>query len=280
MAIAQHADGAAAARRYAAYRRDVTRARRAMRVRSLLSPVRAAWLRFRIAIGRSAPTPDAAFAPLPPSFDPRDPAGERLATPVRLQPHDDDRCVAYAVAAAMEGWWCRSLNSSAGVPHLSIDELDPGTASLTDAAAHAEHGVLDEVCRPPGQSSCADAAAHRWAIRWHQIRDKEERMPGLMCRALLEEGPLAISVRMFADFDGFQDPDGTHVYSPTGAALDDAHALCVVGFDSANGGAWIVKNSRAATWGHKGYGKINWNDARLRPELVVVVVERVTHPVP
>jgi hypothetical protein len=226
----------------------------------------------------SAPAPEAAFAPLPPSFDPRDAAGERLATPVRLQVHDDDRCVAYALGAAMETWWCRSQNAKTGVPHLSIDELDPGTASLTDCAEHAEQGVLDEDCRPPGRSACVDPVAHSWALRWRQLRDKEERMPGLMCRALVEEGPLAINVRMFADFDAFQDPDGTHVYSPAGAALDDAHALCIVGFDSTNGGAWIVKNSRDVTWGFKGYGMIKWNDARLRPELVVVVIERVIHP--
>jgi hypothetical protein len=220
--------------------------------------------------------------PLPPEFFPRDGFGQPLCTAVRAQAAGDPRCTAFAIAAAMEAFECRVSGSSSNVPFVSIDDLHPGKPSLFKTAKRAEQGVVDEVCRPPGAPRCSDDADHEWVLEWNDMSNVHlDDMIDAMRVWLVDHGPIAISVRMFADFDAFQDQLGQGlVYTPGPGvpSLPDAHALCIVGYGSSPAPFWIVKNSRDVGWGHLGFGRIFAGDARLQPELVVVAVKAVQVP--
>lgn len=221
-------------------------------------------------------------APLPSKFFPTDGFGRPLCTPVRSQASDDPRCTAYAVAAAMEAFHCRVLGSSNDVPFVSIDDLHPGKPSLFKTAERAATGVVDEECRPPGGAPCPDHADKKWVLTWNDMGGVHlDDMPHEMRAWLVDTGPIAISVRMFADFDDFQDQLGEGlVYSPAPGvpSLPDAHALCIVGYETSPSLVWIVKNSRDVGWGHQGFGRIFAGDAKLQPEMVVVAVKAVEVP--
>jgi C1A family cysteine protease len=229
------------------------------------------------AIGLTADLPGDAPPALPPAWDPRDQNDQRLATPVRRQPAGDRRCTAYAVCAAMEAWWCRSEESAAGVPFLSVSELFEKAHSnqaIDEAVGAARLGVTDEVCLPPGSSvKCPNPAAHTWTANFARI-DRSGDVIDSMRRALLD-APLAAAMLIYKNF-----PTHTQTsqpYHPAGACLG-AHAVCVVGYDTADDGYWIVKNSYGDDWGDGGYTRIPWLNDYLRIEKVVFRVETLTHP--
>jgi hypothetical protein len=229
------------------------------------------------ALGITANIPAAAPSALPRELDPRDENNLRLATPVRRQPNGDKRCTAYAVCAVMEAWWCRSQESTADVPYLSVAELFANARSnqvIDDAVAAAQSGVTDEVCFPPESSTKgANPEAHTWTASFARI-SQSGNVVDSMRRALLN-GPLAAAILIY---ENFPDHVGTtEPYYPSDANIG-GHAVCIVGYDAAAPGFWIVKNSYGDDWGEEGYTKLPWNNEYLQTEKIVFGVKTLTHP--
>jgi hypothetical protein len=210
------------------------------------------------------------------TFDPRDPvSGDRLSSPVRTQPNEDRRCVAYALAAAMETWLCRANQSTANAPELSVTHTfaQGGNQELLGPTAKGvKKGVKEDACFEAG-SGCADPLTKTWKGFASRVDAGDSDRPAVMRQLLRDGRVLAISVPLFTNFADFA---GSGAYVATGSVIG-AHALCIVGFDQPPGGqgVWIVKNSFGETWGDGGYGRIRWNDPDVEPERVVFMVERV-----
>lgn len=262
--------------RFDAFAEDVASAERRRTFDMALAPARALAGAVRVAgtaIGVLEATTD-----LPDVFDPRGPDGERLATPVRTQPPDSLECTAYAVAAMMELAWCRRLGTAADVPHLRIDSVFSGKTNLYETARRAAKGVVDEGFT--GAAPRKPTGANAWRLEWRRFDGPVESRPATMCRALVEQGPLAISIDVYSDFHQYIERGDGDVYTPAQDAIRrlDAHALCIVGYDLPRR-SWIVRNSNAA-WGQDGYGRLAWGDVKIRPEYVAIGATSVIHPVP
>lgn len=204
-------------------------------------------------------------------FIPRDAHGKLLATPVRSQKTLEPSCTGHCVASMMELWLCRARKTSLGVPHLHVGDLWPsGRAELLATAAVAEKGVSEE-----GYAGPADKRdEHVWKLDWRNFDGYEDELVDPMCRAIVEQGPLGTSIRLWSDFDSYV--DGSGPYSPGRRATSNLifHAVCIYGFDRREG-VWLVRNSNSA-WGSGGYGKIAFNDEKVRPQRLVIGVKTVT----
>jgi C1A family cysteine protease len=228
------------------------------------------------------PSVQAADAPLPDALDPRDGANNRLATAVRKQPDGDPRCVAYAVAGAMEAWWCRREGAADAAPFLSVTQIfkNSGASKLPEKAARAvSSGIVDERCEPPDHlGPCTHARIHSWVGRVDFMTESPKHLRDPMRRELVNGNPLLITIPIFENFASFSGPGP---YKPSGAEIG-AHALSVVGYrrDGATG-FWIVRNSYGTGWGGDGgYGLIEWGDSKLDPEFDVWAVKQVQNPAP
>lgn len=263
-----HAHTTRAVQRHAGYMRDRQRAKRAIIVHRFALPLRAAKRgvsRFLAMLGvkSAAMAPDAP-AVLPPRCDPRDAQNHRLVTVLRPQGPGDQNCYAYATAAAMEAWLCRSRNTTQGVPYMSLVSLDTGNDSLFSTAQHAERGISED-----------GNPAVRWKLTWAQIEGDMDARPPQMQRALVDGSPIAISIPVYQSFLDFRDATETQVYAPVRgeAQLSDAHALSIIGYDTPRS-AWIVKNSDPK-WGNSGYGMIRALHPSLEAELVLLQINAV-----
>lgn len=204
----------------------------------------------------------------------------RLVTPVRTQPDGDERCIAYAVAAAMEAFVCRELGTVEGAPEISVDDLfragGQEIGAIDGIAKAIENGgVVDAGCFPPtAHGRCANPVPHLWRGRIRAVGGPRKTRVGLMRQQLREAGPLVALLQVFSNFVAFR---GTGIYEavPPKAGF---HALCIVGDGVAadgSSGHWIAKNSMGPAWGDDGFVKIAWNDVDIRLEDVVFVVEDV-----
>ena len=219
-------------------------------------------------------------AAAPASFDPRDPvSGERLCTAVRNQPNDDPRCIAYAVAAAMEAAVCRTRQTTTGAPELSVQDVFASQGAQVGAIDKIQSavvkGVVDATCFPEGAAGrCGNPVPHTWFAKVTAVVGQESKRVQEMRKALETRGPLVTLIQVFSNFGGFT---GTAPYVPGGASAA-FHAVCIVGYEAdADGknGRWIAKNSMGSTWGDNGFFRIPWREPKVRPEDVVYVVERV-----
>ena len=202
----------------------------------------------------------------------------RLVTPVRQQPPGDQRCIAYAVAAAMEASICRQRQTVVGVPELSVDDLFIEGGSEVGAIDGIQeavlNGVLEAGCFPRDPPRCPDAAAHLWRSRIRAIGGARKQRGDLIRRELRAAGPLVALIEVFSNFTDFR---GAAVYEAVKPSIG-FHALCVIGDEvDANGttGRWIAKNSMGTGWGDGGLVRIAWNDKTINLENVVFVVEDV-----
>ncbi len=214
----------------------------------------------------------------PAEFDPRA-GGVRLSGPVRNQPPGDERCSAFAVAGAMETWLCRTNGSVAGLAPLSTEhafEQGNEQRALSEAAKGAAKGVLEEACfeaSPP----CQDVAKHTWRGTVRVVGEEDPDLPTVMRQLLLRGAVLLTTIPMFPNLESFENRGETEIYHAVGSP-NGAHALCIVGYardPNPGGGVWIVKNSFGESWGHGGYGRIEWTDPHLRVEDFVMAVEEV-----
>ena len=213
-------------------------------------------------------------------FDPRDPITDvRLCTAIRDQPDGDERCIAYAVAAAMEAAVCRSMKTTSGAPELSVEDVFSSAGAQVGAIDTIQtavvQGVVDATCFPEGAGGrCANQGPHTWFAKVTAVTGQESRRVQSMRTALETRGPLVALIQVFNNFSGFT---GGAPYVPSGASAD-FHAVCIVGYEvDPNGstGRWIAKNSMGAAWGDSGFFTIPWREPRVRPEDVVYVVEGV-----
>lgn len=203
----------------------------------------------------------------------------RLTTPVRQQAAGDQRCIAYAVAAAMETSICRDRGTATGVPEMSVDDLfDSGGREVgaIDGIKFAVEngGVVDAACCPPGGQRCANPVPHIWKGRLRVIGGKQNKRVELIRTELRTSGPLVTMIQVFSNFASFTGA-GIYQANTTKAGF---HAVCIIGDEVDPGGAsgsWIVKNSMGTGWGDGGFGRIRWHDPDVLPEKLVVVVENV-----
>lgn len=216
------------------------------------------------------------------AYDPRDAMGARLCMPIRQQANDDSRCTSYAIAAAMESWWCRDIGRALQSPFLSIDELDPGDADLLITMDRAvDKGCVTEDCRPPGGRLCPGAATQRWRLHADQLARVPHADRVRVLRNWLEDhGPFAFALQLFDDLRAFTDRYDRAIYMTTEQSrkVQDAHAFCVIGYESGPIPCWIVKNSWGTEWGCNGFGRIACDDHRLKPESLIVAVRDVEVP--
>jgi hypothetical protein len=191
----------------------------------------------------------------------------RLVTPVRTQAPGDVRCVAFAVAAAIETSVCRNLGQVAGAPEIDVDELFELGGSVAGAIDGLQDAVVDgvpDLAIPPGL----------WKARIRAVGGPRKQRVDLMRRELRDNGPLVALIEVFSNFPTFT---GAGVYAGVKPSVG-FHALCIVGDEVDAGGAtgrWIAKNSMGTAWGDAGFGRFAWNDKLVRLEDVVFVVDEV-----
>lgn len=213
-------------------------------------------------------------------FDPRDAiTGERLCTAIRDQPDQDERCIAYAVAAAMEAAVCRNTNAINGAPELSVQDVFASAGAQIGAIDTIQtavvQGVVDSTCFPEGAAGrCGNPVPHTWFAKVTAVLGQESKRVQSMRTALETRGPLVALIQIFNNFSGFT---GGAPYVPSGPSAD-FHAVCIVGYEVDPGGTtgrWIAKNSMGAAWGDGGFFTIPWREPKVRAEEVVYVVEGV-----
>jgi hypothetical protein len=207
---------------------------------------------------------------LPDRFDPRGSDGDRLVTQIREQAVGDPRCTAYALASMMEAWLCRKYGTRDGVPFLRIGDIFTGTEELIVNTKQAAASTGVSVDGYPIGSTPDPGAPTRFRLRPKRFTQALEARPLAMCRSIVLDGPLVLTLRIFDDFDAFRDKPEGAVYAPgpSALALDMAHALCVIGFDQVTR-TWLVRNSNSA-WGRHGYANIEWSNRLMEPEAKVV----------
>jgi hypothetical protein len=253
-----------------AHEREEKRLERARRVAAVESTFAPEATRTRRAARRPVAKTAAASTEI---FDPKDGSGSRLTSPMRTQPDGDRRCVAFALAAALETWLARVHASADDLPILSVEhifKLGDGQEIVSPAASGVRNGVLETDCfdaSPP----CPDAPSRTW--RGIVARVDDNRTESL-CQLLRVGRPIVSEMRIFENFSAFR---GTETYVPEGKAIG-AHALVIIGFERASDGSglWIVRNSYGEEWGEDGFGRIRWRDPFCKPERVVFMVREVS----
>ena len=191
----------------------------------------------------------------------------RLTTLVRTQAPGDKRCVAFAVAAAIETSVCRNLGKVAGAPEIDVDELFRLGGSVPGVIDGIQEAVVDGVpdeTVPPGI----------WKARLRLVSGPRKQRVDLMRRELRDHGPLVALMEVFSNFPGF---NGAGVYRGIRPSIG-FHAVCIIGDEVDPGGGtgrWIAKNSMGTAWGDGGFGRFDWNDKMVNMEDVVFVVDEV-----
>jgi hypothetical protein len=254
----------------AAVQRDEARAATIQQRFTLFTPIRA--LRdAALAVGGAVGIADAS-GPLPENYDPVDEDGNHLLTAVRTQPPGDVHCAAFALATAMEAWLCREAGQVGGVQRLSADDLFTGGRDIFSTADRAKStGVVDTTY--PGPPAPRDPDL--WRLEWQGFGNRaDSTRVEPMCRALMSDGPLVISIPLYTNYNGYTDGGKPYLADGTVFAY---HAMCVYGFNTAKQ-VWLVQNSDDQ-WGNGGRGMIEWNDRSLHPQHLVLGVTRVAHPV-
>jgi C1A family cysteine protease len=105
--------------------------------------------------------------------------------------------------------------------------------------------------------TCADRCGD-WASRLVHITDLGSVVddPTTIKQALVDNGPLAVSIDMGGEFTGgiFHCP--SHVSGYTN------HAVSIVGYND-SGGYWLARNSWGSTWNGNGYFKVGYGECSI-----------------
>ena len=91
---------------------------------------------------------------------------------------------------------------------------------------------------------------------WSAATSTEQRK-----RVLAFHGPVVGAMRVFEDFPHYRQG----IYSHVAGRQLALHAVCVVGYDDAEG-FWIVKNSWSPNWGDQGFGRIAYGECGIDSE--------------
>lgn len=74
-------------------------------------------------------------------------------------------------------------------------------------------------------------------------------------KAIYQYGPVSVAVSVDDAFSSYR----SGVFNTCNDGSQINHAVNIVGWDDANGGYWIMRNSWGASWGESGYMRIKYN---------------------
>lgn len=217
-------------------------------------------------------------APPDVGFDPLIPGSTIRLTTVPRDQMSSDRCIAFAVAAAMETAICRARNTNAGVPEISVEHIlskcKGQTGSVLRAQTAVGEGVLDSTCFPDATKvPCAKPAEHTWKCDLRAVKGQKKKRVSLMKQQLRDVGPLISLIQVYSDFLKYNST------APYVGKLPSAgfHAVCIVGFESdpGGGGRWIARNSMGPAWNGTGFLTIPFDDPQVKSEDAVFVAADV-----
>jgi hypothetical protein len=204
---------------------------------------------------------------LPSSYDWRNVGGVNYLTPVRNQ-GGCGSCWAFAAVGAFES----AIKRSDG---MDVDLSEQWLVSCTSAGTcqggwHTE--ALDQMmCVGSGGDPCRGLGAvmesafpyvawdapcqcpymHPYCVSgWVMVGGSTSAIK----QAIYDHGPVAVTVYASNSFQGYT--GGVYNACPSGSLN---HAVVLVGWNDANGGYWIMRNSWGAGWGESGYMRIRYN---------------------
>ena len=208
---------------------------------------------------------------VPSAFDWRDYNG---CTPIRSQ-GGCGSCWAFATVGALE---CAIMIREGVSVNLSEQWLVSCNQSGWDCDggwyAHSYHGWSTDHCGGTGavlesdfpynatNGSCNCPYPHHYTIdNWAYIGNGSS-VAGIedMKRAILEYGPISVSLYAGGPFQGYD--DGIYNYCVPG---EINHSVVLVGWDDNQGqnGVWILRNSWGSWWGEGGYMRIEYGCAQV-----------------
>jgi hypothetical protein len=144
---------------------------------------------------------------------------------------------------------------------LSCSDGDCGGWAFTDAVDYLEaSGAALEECMPyeadalvPCAEACSDLVEDPWEVSGALWTDGSS----YSMKAMLQHGPLAVSMVTYEDFDHYTGGVYEHVYGD----ISGGHMVMLLGWDD-DDGAWVCKNSWGEDWGEAGYFRIKyWNSS-------------------
>ncbi|XP_064632562.1 dipeptidyl peptidase 1-like isoform X2 [Lineus longissimus] len=209
---------------------------------------------------------------LPESFDWRDMNGQDFVSPVRNQASCGS-CYAFASLAMNE---CRlrvMTNNTVQVTFSTQDivECSPysqgcagGFPYLIGGKYAEDFGLVEEKCNPytgkDGACSTDKKCKRHYSTNYRYVGGYYGACnEAVMRRALVNDGPIAVSFQVYHDFMAYK----SGIYRHTG--LNDRfnpweitnHVVVVVGYGTEDGtNYWTVKNSWGPSWGEDGFFKI------------------------
>jgi hypothetical protein len=209
---------------------------------------------------------------LPPSFDWRNYNGQNLCTPIRNQ-DGCGSCWAFATVGPLE---CNIKI----VDGVSVDLSEQWLVSCNRSGwgcgggwwAHNYHGWTPDHCGGSGavlesvfpyvasDAPCNCPYEHAYHIAsWHYIGNGSS-IPGIanMKQAIMEHGPITVGVYVDSAFAGY----GGGIFN---ACVNGTinHGVVLVGWNDADGGYWIMRNSWGGGWGEDGYMRILYNCSEI-----------------
>jgi hypothetical protein len=226
---------------------------------------------------------------LPSSFDWRNYNGRSYIGPIRNQ-GDCGSCYAFAACAAAEGVY----NVAFGLYDANCVDFSESfiiwcLASLADYGYHfygcigADYDYMelqalttDGVCTEgsfpyttSAPQSCTqwDAPRARFSS-WHRIPcgDVDAIKTAIMTYGVVDAAVLSNIPAFTGYMGGIYNDSNTTCQADPCYYTDTDHAISLVGWNDADGGYWILRNSWGADWGESGYMRIRYNAARVACE--------------
>jgi uncharacterized repeat protein (TIGR01451 family) len=197
---------------------------------------------------------------------------------------DEDLSEQYLVSDCSTSGTCCGGGKSSALGYIRDSGIpDEGCMSYVDGdGCSCPGGTCDSGCAYNAGGSCSDkACADRcgdWQGRLETISStgRVPSDPQTIKQALVDIGPLAVSIGIGSAFGGDWDGDIYRCTDDNGVN----HAVAIVGYDD-TGGYWRVRNSWGTSWGEDGYFKLGYGecavekyvyyaDASITPTLVYV----------
>lgn len=243
------------------------------------------------------------YSNLPKSFDWRNVDGVNYVSPIRNQGHCGS-CYAFASMAMLEARM-RILTNNTQTPVFSTQDVvacsrysqgcDGGFAYLIAGKYAQDFGVVEEECYPyigknqdkcePQLSNCqrTHVAKYEYVGGYYGGCSEEKMM-----QELIANGPLAVAIEVYPDFQQYKSGIYHHVKSLKSTWLGGYnpfeltnHAVLVVGYgeEPTNSGVekyWIVKNSWGESWGENGFVRVR----KGTDEIAIESLAQQSTPIP
>lgn len=130
-------------------------------------------------------------------------------------------------------------------------------------------GTCDTNCMYREEGDCSDTTCSDRCADWSSRREFIVTTgdvwsdPDVIKQAMVDVGPLAVSIGIGGSFGGYWDGDIYRCSDDWGAN----HAVSIVGYDDV-GGYWWVRNSWGAGWGDHGYYKLGYGECYVEQSVV------------